>query len=79
VAGSRWQLQQRLKELEEEIPRLEAELEGITPQLEDPGDLAPEEITGLAVRHGELDAQLLELLGEWEAVSDTLEQLVRTR
>jgi ATP-binding cassette subfamily F protein 3 len=79
VAGSRWQLQQRLKELEEEIPRLEAELEGITPQLEDPGELAPEEITGLAVRHGELDAQLLELLGEWEAVSDTLEQLVRTR
>jgi ATP-binding cassette subfamily F protein 3 len=79
VSGNRWQLQQRLGQLEEAIPLLEEELALVTAGLEDPADLEPQQVTELSVRHGELDAQLLELLTEWEAVTDTLEELVRTR
>jgi ATP-binding cassette subfamily F protein 3 len=79
VPGNRWQLQQRLERLEHRIPQVEQELEGVTLQLEDPSGLTAGVIGELAVLHDELDLQLLELLGEWEAVTDTLEQLERAR
>lgn len=72
--GTPWQMRRRLEELEQLIGELEEQLSELTDLLSDPGQLAAEELTGTSRRHGELEAELLERLAEWEQISSHLEE-----
>jgi ATP-binding cassette subfamily F protein 3 len=70
---SRWQLGRDREALEAKIASLEADLAGVTTQLETPETLAPDELVAVSEAHARLERDLLEAMAHWEAISERLE------
>ena len=69
---SKWQLEQELESLEEEIAGLEVRLVEVSDTLAQPEALTPDEIAVLGAQHHDTEAALLEKMARWEEVTELL-------
>lgn len=69
---SRWQLGRDLEALETRIAELEARLAAVTEKLSAPETLSPDELIQLSEGHGQLEAELLAAMADWEATTERL-------
>jgi ATP-binding cassette subfamily F protein 3 len=67
---SRWQLERTLEELEARIDELEESLRQADRDLCHPERLSAEQIAEVGRRHGELEAELIAAMAEWDTAQD---------
>lgn len=72
---SKWQLEQDLAALEEDIDQLERDLAILTEKLAAPEGLEPEAITELGEAHAQCETALLKAMAAWEAATEQLQGL----
>jgi ATP-binding cassette subfamily F protein 3 len=76
---SRWQLERTLGELEERIAELEESLRQADIELSRPDRLSADQIAEVGRRHGELEAELIAAMADWDSAQDAHRRRVAER
>lgn len=69
---SRWRLERMREDLEERIAGLERELDGLAERLAAPQAEDTQALVVLGERHAAVERELIEVLAEWEAITERL-------